>query len=1035
MVTRKSRAVCFMLLLGILLVFSAAAVFGSIYANPDYGLLVQQLMKGNGEQQQQAWEFLYGCGDPRLFPAVKKWLGADDPQARRNCASLLAYLPQPEAMIALMDLLKDKDRTVRINAVNALGERKDPAMIAVFVGLLTDADLNVVSSSAKALADFGEPAVEPLLAALEQADPKQQRSIFSALGRTRDPRAVAVLRKSAASPDIATAQATLRALGHDDPGALEEQLARWPAADAKTRAVIVEAIQGADDPRADELLHAACRDADKGVRSKALGAVRAGDPQKLELVYAGMADPDPGVRFSALVLAMYCTTDARLIDALLPLLDDPSELIRQRAAERLTALRDPRMVDLLLARLAQPGCPHEVIEALGNQGDPRVIPFLISLLTLPPIKIQSDVDTPEIRMQTYQNEYPSAAERALEKFGQAAVELLINAMTTGEPTLRATAARLLGQIDDPRCLPALAAALRDPEVDVRAAAINALDATDDARAYEHIIPLLNDPNPTIRREAVAGLSECRDPRIFEPLSRLLSDRDPEMRLYAVLALCDWEDPRVPSLLLRARKDAIEAIYGYQVKVPMLLCDPTWIKILVAVLPYDEDDTTIKFLQKAEPALAVPALLEALRSTNPIMRKQAAKALSVFHEPRVIVTLGKALTDRDAGVREEARNALAALHDPAMLPAVQAAITQTKSPIEQAKYFSLLGDAGPAGADPLLALMAKAEGSNERQLILAALAKTGSPRAAPAAIAALHDVASWTRQEAIHVLGQCGGDGAGDALLQVLADPDQDNRNEAAAALGTLKERKAVEPLLKLLAADPHNDAAIQALGEIGDPRASDALLAVLQKSEMEFFDGNVLSAAALALGKLHEQRAADRMLALLQRATVDRGGALSLATALGELRDERAVELLAKLTFTDEVIVALGKISTPRAADILATRLQKGESYYDIRQIGEILGAIRDDKQQERVLALLHSDLWRVRWAGAYALGIADQAWAIPPAIKALADPQPQTRAAAAEALGRLKAKEAGPALTKALTDLYPEVRAAAKKALAAIGE
>lgn len=1069
MVRCLPRAAGYLLLLSFLLVVASVGIPGSIFANPDYNQLVRRVMKGDDEQQE-AWEFLSGCSDPRLFSAVKPWLGSDDPRARGNCAQLLAFLPQPEAAAALLKLLDDKDGTVRISAVRSLGKQKDPAMIAVLAGLLLDADNDLARTSAEELAEFGAAGVEPLLAALEQEGARVP-GILEALRRTRDPRATAALRKYAASPDLAVAKTALRLLGHEDNVALEELLVRWLAADAKMRVFILKIIRGSADPRvaallhtacleadrsvriealsalrkgdpqADALLHAACRDADARIRAIALSRLRADDPQRSELLLAALADPDAIVRLDAISQTKKGTPDARVIDVLLKLLDDPD--VCPAAAERLKDMRDPRLVEPLIARLARPGCPPGVITALASQGDPRAIPVLVSLLATPEAEgIGDDIVTREDILIMYQNEYPSAAERALRQIGQAAVPPLMDALANGTPVARKRVAWLLGNIDDPRCLPALVAALRDPEVDVRVAAINGLDHTGDVRAYEHFIPLLNDPNPVIRREAAGGLSECRDLRAFEPLTRLLKDRDEEVRIFAVLGLCDWEDPRVPALLLRTRReDTLEAIYGFVVAIPTLLRDPAWINILIDNLRYYNGDTTIGFLQKADPALAVPALLEALRSKYPVVRKGAAMTLPAFHEPRVIIALGNALTDRDAGVREAACDALAVLHDPAMLPAVKLAIAETRSPIDQAAYYSLLGDADPVGVEPLLALMAKAEGSNERQLILAALAKTGSPRATPAAMPAMDDPDAYNRREAIHVLGQCGGEGAGEALLQTLDDPDWDNRSEAAAALGTLKERNAVEPLLKLVATEPRNAAAVQALGEIGDPRACDALLAILQNTEMDDLNAYLLSETILALSKLHEQRAVDRMLALLQCITVDRGGEKSweiiqsLTIALGELREERATELLAKLPFTDEVIVALGKIGTPRAAGVLMSHLQSGELYLDNRLLGETLGAIRDDRQRERVLPLLRSERWRVRWAGVYALGTSGQAWAIPPALAALSDLQPEVRAAAAEALGRLKAKGAGTALMKALNDPYPEVRAAAKAALAAIGE
>jgi HEAT repeat protein len=113
------------------------------------------------------------------------------------------------------------------------------------------------------------------------------------------------------------------------------------------------------------------------------------------------------------------------------------------------------------------------------------------------------------------------------------------------------------------------------------------------------------------------------------------------------------------------------------------------------------------------------------------------------------------------------------------------------------------------------------------------------------------------------------------------------RHDAAAALGEVGDPRAVEPLIACLR-DPSEavcDVAGWALGEIGDARAVEPLIAALRDS-----DGELRGNVAGALGRIGDPRAVEPLIAAL----ADKDPLLrsAVATALGKLGDPRAVEPL-----------------------------------------------------------------------------------------------------------------------------------------------
>lgn len=183
---------------------------------------------------------------------------------------------------------------------------------------------------------------------------------------------------------------------------------------------------------------------------------------------------------------------------------------------------------------------------------------------------------------------------------------------------------------------------------------------------------------------------------------------------------------------------------------------------------------------------------------------------------------------------------------------------------------------------------------------------------------------------VATLGAIGDRRAVPSLVPLLRAKDNYTRIEAAQVLGAMRAKEAVEPLIALATdetVEPFlNKKAIEALGNIGDPRAAPALVRMLTKERKGKSFYVESSFALFQLG----QPAADALLPALEGKDEEllkwaktngvnpASYAMKAATVLGDLREKRAAAaLLKQLSFThsDPQIQALVRM---QAADALA---------------------------------------------------------------------------------------------------------------------
>jgi HEAT repeat protein len=228
---------------------------------------------------------------------------------------------------------------------------------------------------------------------------------------------------------------------------------------------------------------------------------------------------------------------------------------RQKAAQALGRSKSSRVVAPLIASLNDPNpvVQGRAATALGEIKDPRAVQPLMDALksavkdgqaTKGPDDMYSITD-----QQSQRLDVAMRAAEALGNLGAPALEVLMAAFK--DKDLNGYAAPGLVKMGAP-AVDALAAAMHDPDADVRWEAANALGEIKDPRAVPALLEALRAKD--LQWHAALALGEIKDPRAVDPLIAALQNKDPEFREQVSSALGEIKDPRADAALIAALKD-------------------------------------------------------------------------------------------------------------------------------------------------------------------------------------------------------------------------------------------------------------------------------------------------------------------------------------------------------------------------------------------------------------------------------------------------------------------------------------------------
>jgi len=152
------------------------------------------------------------------------------------------------------------------------------------------------------------------------------------------------------------------------------------------------------------------------------------------------------------------------------------------------------------------------------------------------------------------------------EMGERTAPLLVRTLRDGTPRARFWAARILGEIRDPRGTRSLCEALTDPDPDVRSSASWALGMLADKATASAVAPLLEDPTWYVRAHAAEAIGKIGDITYTRELGAALRDRSWWVRKNALDALVLLGEPSIGVLFevlegddRFARDSAVEAL--------------------------------------------------------------------------------------------------------------------------------------------------------------------------------------------------------------------------------------------------------------------------------------------------------------------------------------------------------------------------------------------------------------------------------------------------------------------------------------------
>ncbi|PKL61945.1 MAG: PBS lyase [Methanomicrobiales archaeon HGW-Methanomicrobiales-2] len=498
---------------------AAAGVLVRI-GRPAAGALISAL--GLPDAWQAAAEVLTTMGEPSLDALVEA-LGNDDPGIRQRAGGVLVNLGDL-AIAPLIGALGHPDDCIRLEAIDTLTRTGRPAVADLTVALL-DERYRVRLGAAEVLGRVGW-APETEGETVRYLIAKEQWASVAEIG----PGAVEPLILTLNDPDSAIQMGAARALGMIGAPAVTRLIYELRTEQDGGQRKAVEALKMIGEPAVVPLIDA-LQDRDWHIR---LGAARAlsciGDPAVEPLVLALRAAP-PAVQMGA-AATLGKIGNPGAIEPLTDALLQEDWRLGRVVVRALGMMGDAAVRPLLhVLREGNDTARKGAVMALVLIGEPAVR-FLPGALTDGHFRVRAGVADALDRLGWSPGPgeetalYLIAKERwgDLTRMGPLAVEPLVAVLNDRDDSIRRRAAKVLGEVRDPRAVPALMALLHDDYYSVRREAAAALVVVG-TPAMDQVVSALGDPDGDVRKRAADVLAVIGDAGAIEPLEGLFEDED------------------------------------------------------------------------------------------------------------------------------------------------------------------------------------------------------------------------------------------------------------------------------------------------------------------------------------------------------------------------------------------------------------------------------------------------------------------------------------------------------------------------------
>lgn len=238
---------------------------------------------------------------------------------------------------------------------------------------------------------------------------------------------------------------------------------------------------------------------------------------------------------------------------------------------------------------------------------------------------------------------PTVRARAARELGETgshlAIDELIALLNDSDRNVRREAVRSIGRIDNERAVPALLDCISDPTSDIAEDAVESLGGLHSSLSLNLLVTLLHDERPTIRRGAVIAIDRIGDPSASEALEALLDrEKDPMVEVMAIEALSKM---RHPSILPRLQQLLREGGRGLQRRtlaqsLGNLLDEPELVYRLLQSEGMDQDREIVRVFRSVHKQLSGWRLLPPDEREN--LADLTNEAMTAFEQQQFDMTI-------------------------------------------------------------------------------------------------------------------------------------------------------------------------------------------------------------------------------------------------------------------------------------------------------------------------------------------------------------------------------------------------------------
>jgi len=388
--------------------------------------------------------------------------------------------------------------------------------------------------------------------------------------------------------------------------------------------------------------------------------------------------------------------------------------------------------------------------------------------------------------------------------------------------------------------------MKDPSAQIRANAMAALGKSGDERAVDLLIDALRDSDHTVRRNAIEGLGQFRDEKILDSMLSFFGKRESyldDLEQLAVKTFMSVAEKTTREWVFVHRRDGVRHVskntfdIPKEAKVSRRMVHPTVVGKLLDFLNRANPEgklVALDLFRRFEDRRIEGVLLRLLDDPSPQLRGRAISLVPSFFDNIVVPRIIDALKDKDSGVRVEATRALGEFEDRRALDSL----------------LEGLNDNSPS----------------VREAAIRALKSYEDSRISDSIIRLLNDSSALVRSAAVWYMREKPDKRAVEALIPLLSD-EKTIASASAQALAKIGDAKAVDSLIKIVRSEYDRErmlggdiylrvSAINALGQIGDKKATPVVIDALQEKELKI-------SAVDALKTLKDNRAVPALIKCL----------------------------------------------------------------------------------------------------------------------------------------------------------------------------